>query len=33
MFNDLLKDRNIEHFYAQNTEIKANYVERVIKTI
>ena len=32
MFNDLLKDQNIEHLYAQNTEIKANYVERVIKT-
>ena len=33
VLNDLLKDRNIEHLYAQNTEIKANYVERVIKTM
>ena len=33
VFNDLLKDRNIEHLYAQNTEIKANYIERVIKTM
>ena len=32
VFNDLLKDQNIEHLYAQNTEIKANYAERVIKT-
>lgn len=29
----LLKERNIQHLYAQNTEIKANYVERAIKTI
>lgn len=29
----LLKERNIRHLFAQNTEIKANYVERVIKTI
>ena len=32
-FNRLLKDRRIEHLYAQNTEIKANYAERAIKTI
>ncbi|KAK3106495.1 hypothetical protein FSP39_021059 [Pinctada imbricata] len=31
--NALFKDQNIEHLYAQNTEIKANYAERVIKTI
>ncbi|KAK3099205.1 hypothetical protein FSP39_000987 [Pinctada imbricata] len=31
--NALFKDRNIEHLYAQNTEIKTNYAERVIKTI
>jgi hypothetical protein len=29
----LLKQRWIEHLLAHNTEIKANYVERVIKTI
>jgi transposase InsO family protein len=29
----LLKQRRIEHLFAQNAEIKANYVERVIKTI
>ena len=32
-FNGLLNDQHIEHLYAQNTEIKANYAERVIKTI
>ena len=32
-FNALLKDQTIEHLYAQNTEIKANYAERVIKTM
>lgn len=32
-FNALLKEQNIEHLYAQNTEVKANYAERVIKTI
>lgn len=32
-FNAYLDDQNIEHLYAQNTEIKANYAERVIKTI
>jgi hypothetical protein len=32
-FRSLLKQRRIEHLFAQNTEIKANYVERVIKTI
>lgn len=26
-------DRNIDHLYAQNTEVKANYVKRVIKRI
>ncbi|XP_062619356.1 uncharacterized protein LOC134280919 [Saccostrea cucullata] len=26
-------DHNIEHFYSQNTEVKANYAERAIKTI
>ena len=29
----LLKERNVRHLFAQNTEIKANYVERVIKTM
>lgn len=29
----LLEQRGIQHLFAQNTEIKANYVERVIKTI
>ena len=32
-FNALLKEQTIEHLYAQNTEIKANYAERVIKTM
>lgn len=31
-FNDLFTDRNIKHLYSQNTESKANYAERVIKT-
>ena len=29
----LLAERGIRHFSAQNTEIKANYVERLIKTL
>ena len=29
----VLKQRGIQHLFAQNTEIKANYVERVIKTM
>lgn len=33
VFNEILNIRNIEQLYAQNTETKANYVERVIKTI
>lgn len=33
VFNACLNTRNIEHLYAQNTETKANYAERVIKTI
>ena len=28
----VLKQRGIQHLFVQNTEIKANYVERVIKT-
>lgn len=32
-FNRLLRGREIEHLYAQNTEVKANYAERVIKTV
>lgn len=32
-FNTVLTDRNIKHFYSQNTEVKANYAERAIKTI
>ena len=31
--NTYLKQIHIHHFYAQNTEIKANYAERFIKTI
>lgn len=27
-FNTVLTDRNINHFYSQNTEMKANYAER-----
>lgn len=33
VFNAFLNTQNIEHLYAQNTDIKANYAERVIKTI
>jgi transposase InsO family protein len=33
LVKSLLRQRRIEHVFAQNTEIKANYVERVIKTI
>ena len=33
LVESILKQRRIEHLFAQNTEIKANYVERVIKTI
>lgn len=33
MFNALLNEQNIDDFYAQNTEVKANYAEQVIKTI
>lgn len=32
-FNNVLTDRNIQHLYSQNTELKANYAERSIKTI
>lgn len=32
-FNNVLTDRNIQHFYSQNTEVKANYTEKAIKTI
>ncbi|XP_062601541.1 uncharacterized protein LOC134263240 [Saccostrea cucullata] len=32
-FNYVLTDHNIEHFYSKNTEVKANYTERAIKTI
>ena len=32
-FNDALKERGINHFYSQNTEVKANFAERAIKTI
>ena len=28
-----LRDQNIHHFYALNTETKANYAERIIKTL
>lgn len=31
--NRYLKSQNIHHFYALNTEIKANYAERLIKTL
>jgi predicted O-linked N-acetylglucosamine transferase (SPINDLY family) len=33
LVDTVLKQRGIQHLIAQNTEIKANYVERVIKTI
>ena len=32
-FNALLKEQTIEHLYTQNTESKANYAERAIKTM
>lgn len=32
-FNNVFTDQNIQHFYSQNTEVKANYAERAIKTI
>ena len=31
--NKYLRDQNIHHFYALNTETKANYAERLIKTL
>ena len=31
--NAYLKGQNIHHFYALNTEIEANYAERLIKTL
>ncbi|XP_062600457.1 uncharacterized protein LOC134262084 [Saccostrea cucullata] len=31
--NNVLADHNIQHFYSQNTEVKASYAERAIKTI
>ena len=31
--NAYLKSQNIQHFYALNTETKANYAERLIKTL
>ena len=33
VFNALLKEQTIEHLYTQNTESKANYAERAIKTM
>jgi hypothetical protein len=33
LVESLLKKYRIKHIYAQNTEIKANYAERVIKTL
>lgn len=32
-FNNVFTDRNIQHLYSQNTEVKANYAQRAIKTI
>lgn len=32
-FNALSSEQKIDHLYAQNTEVKANYAKRVIKTI
>ena len=29
----LFKDRNIHHFNSQNLEVKANYAEKLIKTL
>ena len=31
--NKYLRDQNIHHFYSLNTETKANYAERIIKTL
>ena len=31
--NKYLRDQNIHHFYTLNTETKANYAERIIKTL
>lgn len=31
--NDLLTDRNRKHVYSQNTEVKANYADRAMKTM
>ena len=31
--NKYLRDHNIHHFYALNTDTKANYAERLIKTL
>ena len=31
--NAYLKSKNIHHFYALNMETKANYAERLIKTL
>ena len=31
--NANLKSQNVHHFYALNTETKANYAERLIKTL
>ena len=31
--NKYLRDQNIHHFYALNTETKANYAERIIKSL
>ena len=31
--NAYLKSQNVHHFYALNTEMKANYAERLIKTL
>jgi len=33
LVESFLRQKGIQHLFAQNTEIKANYVERVIKTI
>ena len=32
-YNAYLKRQNVHHFYALNTETKANYAERLIKTL
>ena len=31
--NAYLKSQNVHHFYALNTEMKANYAEKLIKTL